>query len=144
MSARSGVVALTLVLVASEPRPRSAAGVPALPGAPSSGSIQALAADLPSDVPRARQTVMKAVVVSRLEKKPAERSLTSLLRTLKVALRVFRQFRISWPAQRATGSGRLAKPRARTVYVNSTTLRALVFAAGRDSGRVPLRTRAKK
>ena len=54
--ARCGVVALTLVLVASEPRPRSAAGVPALPGAPSSGSTQALAADLPSEVPRARQT----------------------------------------------------------------------------------------
>ena len=46
-------------------------------------------------------------------------------------------------AARATGSSRLAKPRARTVFVNSTTLRALVFAAGRDSLRVPLRTRAK-
>ena len=49
----------------------------------------------------------------------------------------------SWPAQRGLGSSRLAQPRARTVCVNSTTLRALVFAAGRDSGRVPLRTRAK-
>ena len=55
----------------------------------------------------------------------------------------FQAISVSWPAQRATGSGRLAQPRARTVCVNSTTLRALVFAAGRDSGRVPLRTRAK-
>ena len=50
------------------PRPRSAAGVPALPGVPSSGSTQALAADLPSEVPRARQTGTTIAGVEALEK----------------------------------------------------------------------------
>ena len=54
---RLGLAALTLVLVASEPRPPSAAGVPALRGASGSGgSIQSAAPDLALEVPRARQT----------------------------------------------------------------------------------------
>ena len=54
---RLGLAALALVLVASEPRPPSAAGVPALPGASGSGgSIQSAAPDLALEVPRARQT----------------------------------------------------------------------------------------